>query len=460
VKTAQAFRPHVIDMFEPQDHPDVIPYPGAPPTRPYDNAGWTLALQMGVEFDRVLDGFDGPFEVITDWNLAPTAGRVIATGAAAAGYVMRHEPNNAFAAVNRLLAAGGEVSWLLAPVAARAGAQLAGPAGGPPTAGATGGSSRQYPAGTFFVAARPQTRAIIDRAARELGVSFEAVGTRPTGIDAIRLEQARIGLWDRYGGSMPSGWTRWILEQFEFPYEVTYPPMLDAGNLGSRYDVLIFVDGAIPAVSDGGGRGGGGGGAAAPAEGAEIPAEWRARQGNVTAERTIPALKAFLEQGGTVLAIGSSATNLAAHLGLGITNHLVEKSPSGAATQTPLPASKYFVPGSILDMRVDTSAPIAHGMTERTNAFFDESPVWALTPAAASQGIRRVAWYDSPTPLVSGWAWGQAALEGGLAVVEAPVGKGRVVLFGPEILQRAQPHGTFKLLFNGIFYPTGTRTRM
>ena len=62
VKAAQPFRPHVLDMFEPQDHPDDIPYPGGPPTRPYDNAGWTLAYQMGVRFDRILEGFDGPFE--------------------------------------------------------------------------------------------------------------------------------------------------------------------------------------------------------------------------------------------------------------------------------------------------------------------------------------------------------------------------------------------------------------
>ena len=64
VKTSQAFRPHVLDMFEPQDHPDDIPYPGAPPTPPYDSAGWTLAFQMGVKFDRILDGFDGPFETL------------------------------------------------------------------------------------------------------------------------------------------------------------------------------------------------------------------------------------------------------------------------------------------------------------------------------------------------------------------------------------------------------------
>ena len=61
MKTAQAFRPHVMDMFEPQDHPDDIPYPGGAPTPPYDSTGYTLAYQMGVKFDRILDGFDGPF---------------------------------------------------------------------------------------------------------------------------------------------------------------------------------------------------------------------------------------------------------------------------------------------------------------------------------------------------------------------------------------------------------------
>jgi hypothetical protein len=450
VKTAQAFRPHVIDMFEPQDHPDVIAYPGAPPTRPYDNAGWTLALQMGVRFDRILDAFDGPFEPIPDWNLPPPGGRVIASGNRIAGYVMRHETNNAFSAINRLLGAGNEVFWLTTAVPAPPAAQLAEPAG------------RTYGAGTFFIGARPQTRALVDRAARELGVTFEAVPSRPTGADAIRLKAPRIGLWDRYGGSMPSGWTRWILEQFEFPYELVFPPMLDAGNLRGRYDVLVFVDGAIPGMPGAGAQGAGASGGAnpEPAAGPDVPAEWRARMGNVSAERTIPALKEFLAQGGTVLAIGSSATNLAAHLGLGITNHLIEKSASGAPTSTPLPASRYFVPGSLLDARVDVTHPLAHGLEERTIVFFDESPVWSLTPAAASQGLRRVAWYDSPSPLISGWAWGQAALEGGLAVVDAPVGQGRVVLFGPEILQRAQPHGTFKLFFNSLYYPTGTRTKI
>ena len=80
VKSAQAFRPHVLDMFEPQDHPDDIPYPGGPPSRPYDNAGWTLAYQMGVKFDRMLDGFDGPFEKLSGLQ-KPAPGKVTTTAA-------------------------------------------------------------------------------------------------------------------------------------------------------------------------------------------------------------------------------------------------------------------------------------------------------------------------------------------------------------------------------------------
>ena len=442
VKGAQAFRPHVIDMFEPQDHPHVIPYPGASPTRPYDNAGWTLALQMGIEFDRIMDGFDGPFEVIPDWNLPMPAGRVTTTGTRApVGYFVRHESNDAFRAVNRLLGAGDDVRWLLAPAGT-------------------------HPAGTFWVAARPTTRALIDRIARETGVSFEGVAERPTGVEAIDLGKPRIGLWDQYGGSMTSGWTRWILEQFEFPFELAFPPTLDAGNLAAKYDVLIFPDGAIPAA--GGGRGGGGGGAPAgggrgagagpPADESDIPAQYRGRRGSITAARTIPEIRAMVEQGGTVLAIGSSATNLAAHLGIPVTNHLVERAADGTTRE--IPASRYFVPGSILRTRVDTTHPLSHGMKARTNVFFDESPVWAFASSAEPAGVKRIAWYDSATPLVSGWALGEQALENGLAVVEVTLGRGRVVLFGPEILQRAQPHGTFKWLFNGIYYGSGGRGRL
>src|SRR5438309_978128 len=112
VKTAQAFRPQVLDMFEPQDHPNDFAYAGAPPTPPYDIAGWTLAYQMGVKFDRILDAFDGPFQKVGD-EVKPPAGKV--TGAPnPAGYLFSHEVNDTFLAVNRLLAMKEkeDVYWL------------------------------------------------------------------------------------------------------------------------------------------------------------------------------------------------------------------------------------------------------------------------------------------------------------------------------------------------------------
>ncbi len=148
----------------------------------------------------------------------------------------------------------------------------------------------------------------------------------------------------------------------------------------AKYDVLVFPNGGIPAAGQAGGRGGGRGGA--PPSASDIPAEYRDQLGRVTIDKTIPQLKQFLESGGTIVAIGDSAANLIEHLGLPIEDHLVEDGK-------PLPRAKYFVPGSILSARVDTSQPIAAGMTERTNFFFDNSPVFRLKADAGQAGVRR-----------------------------------------------------------------------
>ena len=144
--------------------------------------------------------------------------------------------------------------------------------------------------------------------------------------------------------------------------------------------------------------------------------------------------------------------NLAELFELPVGNHLVEKSPDG--TERQLPTEKYYVPGSVLRMVVDNTAPIAHGITNPVDMFFDNSPVFRLDPSATAKGVKPIAWFDSPTPLRSGWAYGQGYLNGGVQVLDATVGKGKLFLFGPEITFRAQPHGTFKFLFNGIYLST------
>ena len=427
LRTAQAFRPHVLTMFEPQDHPNDIPYPGGAPRPPYDAAGWTLAYQMGVAFDRVLDGFEGPFETVKGVIKAPSG--VFDAGTPAAGYLVDHRVNDAFVAVNRLIKAGEEVLWL------KEGLEAGG---------------RSYPAGTIYVPAKGGAAAILEKAAKDKGLNVVGLAAAPQG-GAFKLRPVRIGLWDSYGGSMASGWVRWLLEQFEFPYELVFAPALDAGNLEARFDALIFVGGSIPRLPAAGQAAGGSFRDFQAPQPANIPEEYKNRIGRITAERTIPILREFVEAGGTILALDSAAV-IADHFGLPLANALVERTQEGG--ETPLRSEKFYIPGSVLRARVDNAHPLAHGLAETIDVFYDNTPAWTLLPDAEIKGVRPVIWFDDGKLLRSGWAWGEAYLRRSVQVAEAAVGKGKVFLFGPEIAFRGQPHGTFKLLFNGIYYGT------
>lgn len=424
VKTAQAFRPHVLDMFEPQDHPNDFRYPGGPPIPPYDVTGYTLAYQMGVKFDRVLDPFDGPFEKVSGLQKPPAA--KIPGSTRPVGYLISHEQNDSFVVVNRLLKNGDEVFWLK---------------------NATTLAGRKVGAGTMYVPARAQNRAIVERAASELGVTIQGVETRPTG-DAIKLKPIRIGLWDQYGGSMTSGWLRWIFEQFEFPFEVVYPAALDQGDIAKRFDVLVFPSGAMPRPPGAAPSTRGGGFAFRQPNAEEIPEEFRKMLGRATVEKTIPQLRKFVDAGGTIVTIGDSS-NLAQFFGLPVRNALVERTPDGQ--ERPLPHEKFYVPGSVLQVGVDNTSPVAYGMPSVADVFFENSPAFRLTPDAELKGVKPVVWYPNATPLRSGWAWGQSYLEGAVGAAEASVGEGKVFLLGVEATFRGQPHGTYKLLFNSMY---------
>jgi hypothetical protein len=189
----------------------------------------------------------------------------------------------------------------------------------------------------------------------------------------------------------------------------------------------------------------------------DVPEEYRNRLGDITIDKTVPQLLRFLKEGGTVLAIGSS-TGLGSHAGLPIKDALVEKTQDGK--ENPLSRGQLFIPGSLLQVRIDTSHPLAYGMGETADVVFNRSPVFKLLPEAQLKGVRPIAWFDSNTSLRSGWAWGQHYLEGGTAVIEATFGKGNLVMYGPEIAFRGQPHGTFKLLFNGLYHGPATAVQL
>ena len=393
VLTAQAFRPHVLDMFEPQDHPDDFQYPGGPPIPPYDSAGWTLAMQMGVQVDRILEAVEGPFERVAD-ELGIPPGRV--TGAPnATAYLFSHESNQAFRAVNRLLKAGERVEWL--------------------------------PDGRFRVAATSATRARLTEIAAVTGVSFEGV-SGPSSPGGQVLRPARLALWDRYGGSMPSGWLRLVLEQFEFPYEVVYTPQLDAGLLQGRFDVLILPDGAIPEA-------GAGAFAARAPQSDNIPDEYRVRIGAYSTGTTFRRCGRFSRPAARCSRSGARPRSRST-FGLPVGNKLVDAA--GAS----LPAAQYYVPGSILRVKVDIAHPLAHGLRADTDVYFDNSPVFTLPADAQARGLTPIAWFDSPTPLRSGWAWGQQHLERGVGDRRGAGGEGipRALRPGDHVPRPAARH--------------------
>jgi hypothetical protein len=359
------------------------------------------------------------------------AGKI--TGNATAGYFLSPAINDSFTIVNRVLKSNGDVYRSDAPV----------------TLG-----SKTYAAGTFFVAASATSTPIVQKAVAELGVNVDGADT-PWKVGA-RLAARRIALWDTATGSMPSGWTRFLLERFEFPFTIVCGAGFDDSALRSKFDVIILPSGAAVRPG-GGGRGGGGGGEVPAVTQAGKPADPDLRSlcdvtaGTGTGGTAEANVRKFVEAGGVVIAAGSAASSLAASLQLPVSDFLVERQPG--QPDRPLSSDKFYIPGSILRVAVDSTAPSAAGSEDRIDVFFNNSPVFRLAPAA--RGVRPVMWFDSGTPLRSGWAWGQNYLDGGITAFEATIGEGRIYAFGPEITFRAQPHGTFKFLFNGIFQATG-----
>lgn len=418
VKANQAFRPHIIDLFEPQDHPNDFQYPGGPPIPPYDAAGWTLAYTMGVKFDRIMENIEAPLTRIPDGEVQPLQGKSVAK-AGKGGFILSAANNHSFIAVNELLKMGADVYRIT-------------------------GERKDAPVGSFFVPAKANSNEWLMKNASALGADLIATDVKNVSDGMTKINKSRIALWDTYGGSMASGWMRWIMEQFHFDATVVYASDIDKGDFKSKYDVILFVEGAMPPLPSGTAS-------TRPSVGPKLedtPEEFKKTIDNISTAKSIPAIKAFLEAGGKVVTIGSS-TSLAYHLDIPVRNALTEMVNG---KERNLPGEKYYIPGSVLKVKVDNSNKAAWGMDSYADVYFEASPVFTIAPDAQSKGtVKPIAWFDTDKSLRSGWAWGQAYLKDGIAAFSASVGKGTLYAFGPEIAFRAQTHGTFKMIFNQLY---------
>jgi hypothetical protein len=393
---AQPYRAYVKTLLERQNYP-VTRVAGGLPERPYDVTGWTLPAQMGVDVRTIARVFDQPaMSRLTSATIAPAQ---VWTDRAPSYYVVDARGNGGALAANRLLAAGLAPAWLTGEVDAR---------------------GFKYGPGSLVVAVAAGKTAppVLERIAAELGLRVDGLtGKPPAGTRPVA--RSRVGLYKSWIDNVDEGWTRWLLEQYEFPYKSIADADVRAGNLRAQFDVIILP--SLPPDRIAGGL-----------SQDVVPPAYAGGLGDAGGR----ALKAFVESGGTLVSLDQAGGFVTSALGLPVRDLARDVS-----------SDRFFGPGSILRVEVDPGQPLAYGMSSHTAGFCAFSSAYEiLSPADTTTAAR----YGDKDVLLSGWLEGEQMIAGRPAVVQVNSGMGRVILLGFPVQHRAQSLATFRLLFNAI----------
>jgi hypothetical protein len=372
------------------------------PIRPYDMSTDTFGEFMGVRSDPVDEPIKTDLVKLTAH--VPLVGTVAAN--AASGHRLRAALNDSYRAVNLLLDRGATVHRV-----ARA--------------------SEGAAAGDFIVTGA--SNAVLGEVAKQTGVDFSTASGVPQGAYPIR--KPRIALFQRYnGGNMDEGWTRLMFEQFSVPYTTIRDADLKAGNLESKFDVIVLPNDSIAAMT--GERPAGAAQAPEPEPAAKTPPEFDSGFG----AEGVKVLEAFVQKGGTLLTFGQAGDLPIQRFGLPLRNVVAN-----------LPSTEFWSPGSTLRVRYDHTDPIAFGMpSEGLALFMAGGQVYEITAMDRGQDVDIFATYVDRDILQSGWLLGEAVIAKKAAAVTVRHGEGKVVLIGFRPQHRDQTHGTFKLVFNAL----------
>jgi Zinc carboxypeptidase len=405
ISCAQPLRALIVSLLEKIKFPDNewTHLRDGRPLRPYDMTVFNLAQFMGVHVVK----WNQPLDIKTDSIVAPFSVKGTVSGDGENGWITSHKANDSFKALNSLLDSGVEAWWLSDAVAI--------------------GSKKEAP-GAMLV---KTDRVTVEKIAAETGVNFVSAPDL-SGAAAFKISSPRLGVYRRYqGGNGDEGWTRWTLEQFRIPYKSVYSSEVLEGNLGQNYDVIVIPDDSLDALK--------GPDYDNPKPGtAIVPPEFRSGLG----DEGIKELKRFAEEGGTIITLDSASALAIDEFKLPITDITRD-----------VDTADYFCPGSTLWVDFDYTHPVAYGMPWRGIGVNWNSPVFKIN----SRGNRLnseyslVGTYPEKDILINGWLDGEKMIAGQTAVVEAPLGKGTVVLMGLRPQLRFWTHGTFKLLFNSIY---------
>ena len=400
---AQSFRPYLDDLLGKQVYPDQYRYPGGPPRPPYDLTGWTLPMQMGIEVFPI----DTVFEVtskILSTNVQPIAGSV----KSGAYFVLSNKENASALAINRLLRNGAKIKI------------------------ATDSAANVLP-GNFIIENSPGIEATIENLAQETGLSFEGVNAYE-GIYKT-LTPIKIGIYKSWAANMDEGWTRWVLEQFEFDLDTLHNVDIQ-GDL-EKYDAIIIPSQNPDRIFHGYPEG-------------FMPPKFT---GGIELEGLI-SLNDYVKSGGVLITFDAACDFAIQQFGLPVEN--VTKN---------LSSSSFFIPGSLVRINIDTSSQLGFGMQAETAASFSRSRAFKRvikqrkgeggnedTKKAPEPKVEIIVRYAKSDILMSGWAKGQDKyLKNNAALMDVTLGEGNIILFGFRPQFRGQPRGTYKLIFNAIY---------
>ena len=449
IPLAQPYGAFAKTMLERQVYPDLRRYPGGPPIPPYDVTGHTLGLLMGVDVDRIDEPLDDRLDLERVGEVRPA--RTPMPPRPGWAYAVGPESNAGFLAAARLQAAG--VPLYRAAEGFRA-------------------AGREWAPGTWLVPPAPEATRILDRTAAETGLAVRALEAAPD-VDAHRLKDGtRIGLW-RAANNMPGGWMMWLFEQYELNHAVVSSLDFEA-DLSDRYDVIVLPSGTTRrAIVEG----------LSPSRHDE---SWRWAYG--VGHEGWRKLGTWVEQGGTLVALGSAVGGARELLGLPIEPVLPVRgarratvprrrpirAPRAAvrdaerelrdAFRSPAelartlrarvvdPTSLFFSPGTLLKQEHNPRHPVGYGMPREWPVFFRFDQAYRLLPSFETPAEVVSRYPDADDMVASGWLLGDELLREQANVVSFEVGEGRAVTMGSQIAFRTQTRATFKLLFNAIFH--------
>jgi hypothetical protein len=421
IPAAQPYRPFLLTMLRPQRYPEVRNASDGGILAPYDVASWSLPLSMGVEVVEAAKPIETSLEPLTEVNWPRPQ-----IDEAAAGHLIPAASDSAYPAINRILADGLKVHRLSADMEA---------------------ADR----GDIYIAAKDVEPSALGDIANELHVPVVPLATTPNA-ELLQIVSARVGLFKPWVASMDEGWTRFILENYEFPLVTISNEQIQSGEFTAEVDVLLFPDVSPSIISEG-----------EPEKGSRYRRRWtpmppeysggidtlpkpddkaKKKKDDVKEIKGGERIKRWVKAGGTVVALDSSSQYFIDLFELPVTDVLAD-----------VDRDEFNCPGSTLRVEMNLDSPLTFGMQAQEAIYFAGSPAFQTRVPDPRFGREVIARYpdDDKDILISGYLEGGKLLEKRAAAVEIEVGKGRVILIGFRAQHRAQPLRTFKLLFNTLY---------